>query len=337
MEAFMAIGRSIAQQVGKIGDTVVSNWKGMVITKSLPVRQSQPATPAQQKCRSVIGMAGSRWFSLTELQRAKWDALAKMLGSAYLQARHMVTRGAGNIIPNRKGVLMAGCHLYVRCNALAASSGLSYPRDEAPLAAGAIPSPSITSFSIENLTDGGQSAGHGEIQLVCEVQAMGLFPAHENVLRTWIQVISHNMKRPARLESVHRLSPKEGDGSDKVRLCFTGFHASQAWCGKEWVKFSELDGGCIRIQSEIVSAYGTAYGATRSAGSDLAEVCLPLQPNNPAAQEVRRHIIEYRKRIQLRYYYRKQGLKILSTQIGDALMAGMDVKDALAAAVKGLK
>src|SRR3972149_10695545 len=102
MEAFMAIGRSIAQQVGKIGDTVVSQWKGMVITKSLPVRQSQPVTPAQQKCRSVIGMAGSRWFSLTELQRAKWDALAKMLGSAYLQERHMVTRGAGNIIPNRK-------------------------------------------------------------------------------------------------------------------------------------------------------------------------------------------------------------------------------------------
>ena len=250
---------------------------------------------------------------MTTLQRAKWEAMAKMLGGASIQEKRMVTRGGGNIIPNKKGVLMSGYNLYMRSNMLAATSDMGYPRDEAPLAAGGIPAPSIKA----TLT-----GGQDDPAISCEINFLSLPPLEEIRVRTWFYLHSHCMSREAKIESVVPISVDSAGLSQPITVVFRGFKGSKMQWGKEWVKWSELDTGCVRIQSEIVMAYSRRHGAWRSVGSNVEEVVLPPQPNNPKAQEMLKFIREYKRSRDKRSYYRKNAMKIFSAKLGDKLMEG---------------
>src|SRR4030067_1776737 len=123
-EVCMSIGRSIAFQTGTVGKVVLSNWKGMPTMRSLATEIVQPNSQLQLQHRKILSEIASRWRFLTELQRAKWEANAKMLGSAYDQEKHMTKRGEGNII-RRQGTPVSGFNYYIACNKTAAISGMS--------------------------------------------------------------------------------------------------------------------------------------------------------------------------------------------------------------------
>ena len=141
----MAKGRSFFDLRGGVdlSDTVVSTqWKGMLVVRSYPMLSGYQKSPAQERSCALKSMFNPMWFgTLDVLQRAKWEAYAKMSGCAHEQNKRMTT-GTIGIIP-RQGVLMAGVHQFVRSNMLAANSGLAYPRLEAPLASGLPPAPTI--------------------------------------------------------------------------------------------------------------------------------------------------------------------------------------------------
>ena len=320
----MAVGRSIADLRGTInlgGHQVITQWKGIVVARSTPLTIAQPRTPLQVKHRMIMAELRGRWFGvLTELQRAKWEANAKMLGSAYDQEKAIVSSGSGNIIPRGYGKLMGGVHLYTRCNVLAASSGLPYPRDEAPLSTGNPPAPILERAYLDKDEE-------GKPIVICEIAPINLEGYPEKKVRVWMDVLSQGMKRTAVIESVLNVPEPP-----VIKLAFKGFRAHKNW-GKEFVSFSELNNGRVRIQCDVVGTYSPAHGVVRSANSALGEVALPLQ-NNPDAEAMTKHIREYKGRIMKAFLYRKQALKILSDKLGKKLMAGENAGDAIAEILK---
>ncbi|OHB71558.1 MAG: hypothetical protein A2W23_06070 [Planctomycetes bacterium RBG_16_43_13] len=288
------------------GPHIVTQWKGMLVVKNAPLQIIQPRSRKQVKSWLTLTEISRRWYGvLSELQRAKWEAAAKMLGSAALQEKRMITTGAGNIIKNRRGVLMSGCHYYVRGNILAAASGMAYPRDEAPLATSMPPAPQLVRMDID-------TSHNKDVLLICNILCYGLSEYVERKLRVWLHIQSHGLTRKGLIETVT-------DAVETSHIAFSGFRGDKSF-GKDWVKFSELDGGCVRAQAEVVVADSPNHGAVRSAPSNLAEQTLPLQPNNPEADDMREQIRAIKREASQRYYYRKRGLQLLASQIGELLM-----------------
>ena len=319
----MAIGRSIADLRGLIdlgNKQVLTTWKGMVVARSVPLRIVQPNSRAVIKNWGTIQKIAGRWFNvLTVLQRAKWEAYAKMLGSAYEQGKVIVSSGAKNIIPGRRGVLMGGVHAYTRSQSLASASEMTWPRDEAPLSTGIPPAPFDLNAHLDKDEDGSPI-------VVCELDPFHLEMFNEKKLRIWMKVQSQGMARNATLEHVMDVT------GDHVKIAFKGFRAHKQW-GREWVKFSELNGGQVLVQSDVVVSDSPKHGAIRSAGSAVGEVVLPTQDNTEAV-EMTKHIKEYRRNIRRGIYYRDRAFKILADKLGRKLMAGENAGEAIVEILK---
>src|SRR3990172_4053883 len=219
MEVFMAKGRNFNDIRGGIdfgSRQVVSQWKGMLVVRSIPIFQSteQWSTPWEVRKQAIFSTLSPRWFGvLTELQRAKWEANAKMLGSAYNQDKRL-TSGRIGIIP-RQGVLMGGVHLYIRSNMLAALSDMNYPRDEAPLATGFPPAPILERAYLDKDKD-------GRTIVVCEVSPINLEMYLEKKLRVWLEVISHGMRKAPSIAMVTDVK-----GGEMMKIAFAGFKAGK--------------------------------------------------------------------------------------------------------------
>ena len=305
----MAKGRGFHDIRGSIslGDSMsATQWKGMLVLRHTPiVRQDDVISPVMAARRSQMTEITRRWTSvLTELQRAKWEALAKMLGSAYTQEKHLTTGQAGHIIP-RQGVLMSGFNVYVRSNMLLASSGMTYPRDEAPFSTSIPPAPSLKYAGIETSPD-------GETGLAIDIEGlnMGIFK-YEKVMRIWLKVLAYGVERKPTLEMV---STSMAPG----RIILTGFKGTKPF-GKELVKFSELGAATVTVEGEVIVSDSPKHGVFRSAGSGV----IPVTFTNPETKDVdkmRQHLVAYRKRMNRRTYLRRVAHRIVAVELADRLL-----------------
>ena len=236
-----------------------------------------------------------------------------MLGSAYDQEKHMTTRGAGNII-RRQGKLMSGFNYYIACNKTAAISGMSWPRDEAPLPTGKPPAPSIGPAKYELLPN-------GEVAVTCELQEPVLSGSSlDKKVRLFMRVQYLGMKSNWQGLIVHIVDIPI---KEKV-VAFTGFSCSKRWWGKEWIDFSKLNGGQITFQADTVIADAPYLGAVRSAPSNLAIVYLPPQDNEEAKKLTEFLREQNRKRV-LKHRYKVRAMDILAEKLAEKLMKGEEI------------
>src|SRR3990170_6227671 len=147
----MSIGRSFAFQRGKVslgGSMVATNWKGALVLRNRPSTVWHGSN-IQIKLNSALRYFAVRWRNLTEIQRAKWEAYIKMAGHCAKQwESHEVT--GDNLVVRKRRFLMSGFNAYLRSNLLAYTSGMDYPRDEAPLQQAGAPIPTNLSLSYGN-------------------------------------------------------------------------------------------------------------------------------------------------------------------------------------------
>ncbi|OHB71623.1 MAG: hypothetical protein A2W23_01195 [Planctomycetes bacterium RBG_16_43_13] len=148
----MAYGKwgNIRGRVFLTQEVVASDWKGYPTYRNLTrtIYQTQRATQGNR--RSYLSSASKKWSNeMTELQRAKWDAYAKMLKSAYNRMKEDVARGAGNIIRQRKK-LESGFNSFVESNLAAIELGCQTTQQfalEAPFQDGFPPAPTDVGVS----------------------------------------------------------------------------------------------------------------------------------------------------------------------------------------------
>ena len=332
----MAIGRSFAQMKGGVSLTekmIATQWKGMLVLRSYPREYNDQRTEGQVKVRVNMATFSPLWYGkLNEVRRAEWEALAKMLGSAYEQEKRF-TCSMGSIIHvgrgNRQGVLMTGHDLFIRCNMLAANSGFTYSRFYAPLITGIPPSPGLMAELVEL---------NGKVAIFCWLRPPVLTNTpNDKAYRLWIQVNLRGVKMAHRMEKVIKIGAglPQLDGikfiditrtefksmgdklfheralSDKEMhtdgVLITGFAVDNAkrW-GREWVGFSDLDTAIVKLQAETIVADTSIHGAVRSAPSDLGIVPLPGQPDNPEAIRLLEIARQYRRDKAAKYRMRKK-------------------------------
>ena len=148
----MATGRigNIRGQVILGQPTVFSNWKGYPVYRNLARSQDQTARATQNNRKSYLSAASKKWFNeMTELQRAKWEAYAKMLKSAYNRMSEDAARGAKNVIRQRKK-LESGFNAFLEANLAAIELGCQTTNQfalEAPLQDGFPPAPTDVGVS----------------------------------------------------------------------------------------------------------------------------------------------------------------------------------------------
>ncbi|OHB71121.1 MAG: hypothetical protein A2W23_04460 [Planctomycetes bacterium RBG_16_43_13] len=304
----MAIGRSFRDLRGVIslGDKVVATqWKGMLVTRSMPSEIRQSPTAEQAKIHRIIAEVSPRWRFLSAVRRAEWEAYAKMLGSAYEQEKRMTTGRIG-IISWKRGVLMSGQSAYLRCNILAGTSNLAYPRDKAPLPSGPPPSPCFKYARYEILPN-------GDVAIVGELENGNLFNHYERKWRLWVEVIYLSANSGPHIAKIFDIPTSDG------KFALTTFRARESRWGKFDVNFNELHGGFVLLQAETVIADSPEHGPLRSAGSEVIELTLPPQPDTPAVVALRENIRSILRNKEQRSIRRRKALGAFLDTIADKM------------------
>ncbi len=133
----MAKGRSFRELRGRLNlsePVVISNWKGMVVARSLARNIDQIRSDERSAINTTFTQLAQRWrHALTQAQRDAWEQYANLMGSAYNRDVGDAAGNSHNLIRSRK-TLMSGINAYIAANQLASTAGLTIPRDDAPLA-----------------------------------------------------------------------------------------------------------------------------------------------------------------------------------------------------------
>lgn len=260
----MGKGRSLMDLRGKVNlsaPMIASYWKGMLVVRNCPRKNTEVKSERLDKIRKLVSELSARWSTaLDKYTRDGWEAIAK--SCAYRHMRKLVSKGAKNIIPDHKRGLMTGANCYVKSNTLADSCGLSIPRDKAPWGNSLPPSPLIKNAFFDQ--------DEGAIKFGIEEPILPSYYS-EKRLRLWAS-LKYKSTDVARLSLVVSL-PIEDNSRGSLKL--TTIYVSKCYFGRDSIPISDLPGGIIKLQADIVCAENPEMGALVSAPSNLAEVYLP--------------------------------------------------------------
>lgn len=132
---------------GRIGNGVAAVWKGVHYVRSFAPVVGNPQNEKQAAQRNRIINFATKWWTLTEDQRALWEQYAQELGSAI---RDEQQAGGKNIIPGYPRIV-SGFNAYVLTNTRLAVVGLD-PVDVPPLATNAPEAPVISDVTWDPAT-----------------------------------------------------------------------------------------------------------------------------------------------------------------------------------------
>lgn len=120
--AKLKMGALFAEVSGSIGQLVFSKWKGLPYARYKAATIMNPMSAHQAQVRNCLATSTQLWWTLTDIQRAKWEEYAQGQGKAGADQKAVGTK----CLIKPRGVLQSGYNAFIGANLI--TDSIDQPR-----------------------------------------------------------------------------------------------------------------------------------------------------------------------------------------------------------------